>query len=770
MLLLSLASTHLIGAAHAADPVERYPYIQRVTPTEATLCWMTADPIEGRVLIGEIADDLPRSLGSPQDRFHEVRVDGLTPGSTWYYVVEAELDGEWRRISEPQAFTTAPTPGDHGGFRAWVLGDSGTLSEAQFEVARTWRRFVAGDEADLWLHTGDIAYNSAYEYELTETVFDVYPDLLAVTPIFPTYGNHDGYGSDSDTQYGPWFDAFALPAEGEGGGVPSKREDFYAYEWGNAHFISLNAFDADRSEGGEMAQWLKADLDAVDPTVIDWIIAYFHHPSYSKGSHDSDYEIELVEMRENIGPILEAGGVDLVLNGHSHTYERSYLLDGAYHTPSDSLGILDRQRGDPLWGEAYRKAPGLAGHGGTVYTVAGHGGASVSIRDQHPLMAYAEAVNGSVALDIEGTGLKLTNVRADGLLADRAAILKGRGLMLISPDGGELMVPGEPRTVRWVSSGDFAQVRLSYSVDGQSWTAITELKDTGGYTWTPPDLGGQRAWLRVEDAADSSVSDRSSGRFVLGGDLTSLAGPETSWRYHQGDDPGYEWIYPTYDDSGWAEGVGPFGYGGDSSDSSDSSTALNEGQASYYLRRTVHLDREVEAARLRVRVDDGVIVWLNQQEILRWNVDSTSHDSYAAIQSAEVEGGEVLLQVLNPGLFEPGDNTIAVMVKPHSDDRDSLTMDLALRARLGEEFSAADALENDGGGEDQRDGFDPEGHGDSEPPPPDTDEPDDDTDPVTEEGLPLLHPESRCSCAAPLTPSALLLIPGLAILLRRRRE
>ena len=55
-----------------------------------------------------------------------------------------------------------------------------------------------------------------------------------------------------------------------------------------------------------MLTWFELDLA---DTTQDWIIAYWHHPPYSKGSHDSDNPIgldpELVEMRENVVPILE---------------------------------------------------------------------------------------------------------------------------------------------------------------------------------------------------------------------------------------------------------------------------------------------------------------------------------------------------------------------------------------------------------------------------------------------------------------------------------
>ena len=78
-----------------------------------------------------------------------------------------------------------------------------------------------------------------------------------------------------------------------------------------------------------MLTWRENDLAE---TTQKWIIAYWHHPPYTKGSHNSDSESRLVDMRENALPILESSGVDLVLSGHSHSYERSYQLHGHYGT------------------------------------------------------------------------------------------------------------------------------------------------------------------------------------------------------------------------------------------------------------------------------------------------------------------------------------------------------------------------------------------------------------------------------------------------------
>src|SRR5258705_12371843 len=100
---------------------------------------------------------------------------------------------------------------------------------------------------------------------------------------------------------------------------------------------------SDRLEEAPMCQWLRLDLAA---NTNLWLIAFWHHPPYSKGSHDSDWEFELVEMRENALPILEAYGVDLVLCGHSHGYERSFLLNGYYGGSETLVPEMIKDGGD----------------------------------------------------------------------------------------------------------------------------------------------------------------------------------------------------------------------------------------------------------------------------------------------------------------------------------------------------------------------------------------------------------------------------------------
>src|SRR5690606_34030298 len=101
-----------------------------------------------------------------------------------------------------------------------------------------------------------------------------------------------------------YYDIFHLPKNAEAGGYASGTEKYYSWNLGNIHFISLDSYDEGRNTSDPMAQWLVQDLAN---NTLPWIIAYWHHPPYTKGSHNSDdwlLDDELIDMRENILPIL----------------------------------------------------------------------------------------------------------------------------------------------------------------------------------------------------------------------------------------------------------------------------------------------------------------------------------------------------------------------------------------------------------------------------------------------------------------------------------
>ena len=138
-------------------------------------------------------------------------------------------------------------------------------------------------------------------------------------------------------------------------------------------------------------------------------------------------------MRENALPILEAGGVDLVLAGHSHVYERSFLLDSHYGK-SDTLTPvmrLDRGDGSELGDGAYvKQAAGPAAHEGAIYVVAGSSGRVSQTSAEHPAMSITLESLGSMVIDIDGDRLDARFLDDEGEVRDRFTLLKGVERML----------------------------------------------------------------------------------------------------------------------------------------------------------------------------------------------------------------------------------------------------------------------------------------------------------------------------------------------------
>ena len=274
---------------------------------------------------------------------------------------------------------------------------------------------------------GDNTYTDAFDFDYQKPVFDMYRDLLRRTVLWPTLGNHDA--ADDPGLFGTsgegYLKVFTLPRNGEAGGMASGSEFYYSFDHANIHFVCLDSYLSDRSTNGAMLNWLRYDLAGTDK---DWIIAFWHHPPYSWGTHNSDFDNFQTDMRERVLPILEAYGVDLVLSGHSHNYERSFLIDGHYGyswqlQPSmildGSLGGLDEEG-------PYRKpAAGLGAHQGTVYAVCGCSGQGGLIDlPRHPVMAMNQGGFGSMVLEISGLQLKASFLRPSGTIEDSFAIDK----------------------------------------------------------------------------------------------------------------------------------------------------------------------------------------------------------------------------------------------------------------------------------------------------------------------------------------------------------
>jgi len=428
-----LALVLLVLAAPAdtrAASVIRGPYLQVGTETGVIVRWRTDVATDSRVVVRAAAPARARTsplvFGSgPVTTEHEVAVTGLSPSTRYHYTVGSTTE-TLAGADGSCTFVTSPPPGPEAATRIWAIGDSGTGNAGAMQVRDAYAAYPGAGDTDVWLMLGDNAYDSGTDAEYQTGLFDIYPEFLRRHFLWPARGNHDALYAGPDNDY---YDIFTLPSAGEAGGVPSGTEAYYSFDRANIHFLCLDSMGSDRSVTGAMHVWMEEDLAAAS---ADWIIAYWHHPPYSKGSHDSDSLTDsggrLVQMRENFLPALEAAGVDLVLAGHTHDYERSYLIDGHYGLSSEfgPAFLRDGGDGDPAGDGAYAKATaGPAPHEGTVYVVAGNAGSAKPAPLDHPAMVTSLQILGSMVIDVDGLRLDAIHLDSQGNVVDRFTIEKG---------------------------------------------------------------------------------------------------------------------------------------------------------------------------------------------------------------------------------------------------------------------------------------------------------------------------------------------------------
>jgi hypothetical protein len=478
--------------------------LQSGTHTGVTVRWRTDEPTESIVYYGKEADDLHFIVGDIEPTTeHIVEIAGLDPETKYFYSVGDLVES---LASGPDFFfITHPVPGTIKPTRIWVIGDCGTFNTGagnQVGVRDAYYAYAGSRLTDVWLALGDNAYNSGTDAEYQANFFGVYPALLRQTVVWPTLGNHETYSPPDGDQL-PYFNMFSLPSGGEAGGLPSGTEKYYSFDYANIHFVCLDSELSDRTTDGAMLTWLKADLEA---NTRDWLIAYWHSPPYSKGSHDSDNLFDnfgnMTEMRENAVRILESYGVDLVMCGHSHIYERSYLINGHYGF-SDSLEpamIKDAGSGKPEDTGAYLKLEtGPEANQGAVYLVAGCSGWATFRTGVHPIMYFDELQTGSVVIDISGSRLDAKFLRETGAIDDYFSIIKGA-----APENLRICtfaMNDDETVVRWKSRpGKRYLVERSASLQDPDWSeASPPIVATGATTtWSGPlPKGMSQSFYRV---------------------------------------------------------------------------------------------------------------------------------------------------------------------------------------------------------------------------------------------------------------------------------
>lgn len=295
---------------------DRAPYLQNPTQTTMEVAWRSLEPTVGRIVYADNKDLLNpiEVIETEALQKHHVRLEGLEPSTRYYYDV---YSGDVRILSE-ERFRTARRH-DEDAFSFLVLGDSGVDTPTQWAVGEQMRRSMDQAEVDFVVHVGDVHQGAGDYYD--DIYFKPYRSIIKNVNVFTALGNHDVI-TDNGAVY---LDDFYLPSNN-----PDSTERYYSFRWANAYFICLDT-NIDYSPGSAQHRWLLNQLQDPLRQAATWTFVYAHHPPYTEywTNYFGDQGVQ-----DHLVPLFEQYDIDMVMNGHTHSYERGeqnhvhYLVSG----------------------------------------------------------------------------------------------------------------------------------------------------------------------------------------------------------------------------------------------------------------------------------------------------------------------------------------------------------------------------------------------------------------------------------------------------------
>ena len=298
------------------------------------------------------AGDVDTSLtGGVAYHYNHVTVTGLEPNTTYYYTVEKNGEQTEVETYETQSFDTVKmlyvgdpqigaSKGQPQGSET-LAAESGAANTAARNDAFGWNRTLEAaltqdPDVSFIISAGD-QVNKTGQAKEEEYAGYLSPDVLAGLPVATTIGNHDSLNAD-------YMYHFNNPNATEYGATQAGGDYYYSY--GNGLFIVLNTNNYNVAEHEQAIQ----EAIASDPNAA-WRIVTIHQDIYGSGLDHSDTDGMI--LRTQLTPIFDEYDIDVVLQGHDHTYSRSKLLYGDGQTHGAYEFQLNADGSDYDWDHAY---------------------------------------------------------------------------------------------------------------------------------------------------------------------------------------------------------------------------------------------------------------------------------------------------------------------------------------------------------------------------------------------------------------------------------
>ena len=360
---LAMLSMGLMAAEPAGNFV-MLPYVTYVDKHTASVSWVVRAgaprgylALTGTNVIRAVAGNA--YIPGREELVQTATLTGLAPGTAYSYIVKVGASAAYG------ALTSAPEEGVPMKFV--IYGDTRSHPAMHRRVSEA----IGGEKPLFVVHTGDLVTSGDDWDDWAVDYFGPARAYLGVCPVWPARGNHENSGT--------FFRALFRFR-----GAMCNR----SFDYGNVHIVIL---DSEERFGGRAAlvTWLDRDLAA---SKAAWTIVVYHEPTYNVGGHGSAWG------RDDVLPVLMKHGVDMVVAGHSHLYERFVPI-------------------------------GPAGKKPTIFVVSGGGGARLYGARPSPLLVGGEgkAVLHYCVFEVEGNRLRMTVRTPDGEEIDRLDLSKNEG-------------------------------------------------------------------------------------------------------------------------------------------------------------------------------------------------------------------------------------------------------------------------------------------------------------------------------------------------------
>ena len=353
------------------------PYLQYGTLDGMTVCWRSAKKCTGKLLWGEDASCENVIETTEASEISNARITGLQPETQYFYRVQSQNAKGEEILSDVATFQTAARPETPFAFA--VIGDTQHNPKVSGPIAElAWAQ-----RPNFALHAGDLVDKGKMSDDWIDEFFSSMHPLISRVPMYPVLGNHEQNAQN-------YFDYMALP----------DPEYYYQFSYGNADFFMI---DSNRKVDPESEQYRWLD-EALGKSTATWKFVCHHHPPYS--SDENDYG-DLWKTNQSthgdtrvraLVPLYDKHGVDIVWNGHIHSYERTWSL-------------LNNQAVD---------------QGGTIYMITGGGGGGLETPGPYRPYFQNNVRRGHhyTMVAINGNQLELKEFSIDNKLFDSVKIEK----------------------------------------------------------------------------------------------------------------------------------------------------------------------------------------------------------------------------------------------------------------------------------------------------------------------------------------------------------